>query len=107
MLRDYRPVAGYDGHGWKVVKVADGYLVPLAQPERGLIPLLLDGQAAEPWVSGERVFPTLTGPQPSPLVITGSPACRQPASTARSPCCPDREPAGQDRPTAPPVRRPS
>jgi hypothetical protein len=58
-------------HGWKVVKSADGYLVPLAQPERGLIPLLLDGQAAEPWVSGERVFPTLTGPQPGPLTITG------------------------------------
>jgi hypothetical protein len=45
--------------------------VPLAQPERGLIPLLLDGQAAEPWVSGERVFPTLTGPQPGPLTING------------------------------------
>ncbi|MEV6845709.1 M14 family zinc carboxypeptidase [Actinoplanes sp. NPDC051411] len=58
-------------HGWKVVKVADGFLVPLAQPERGLIPLLLDGQAAEPWVSGERVFPALTGPQPGPLTVTG------------------------------------
>jgi hypothetical protein len=58
-------------HGWKVVKVVDGFLVPLAQPERGLIPLLLDGQGAEPWVSGERVFPTLTGPQPGPLTITG------------------------------------
>ncbi|MEV4620230.1 M14 family zinc carboxypeptidase [Asanoa sp. NPDC049573] len=58
-------------HGWKVVKVADGYIVPLAQPERGLIPLLLDGQGAEEWVSGERVYPTLTGKHNGPLTVSG------------------------------------
>ena len=58
-------------HGWKVVKVADGYVVPLAQPERGLIPLLLDEQGQEEWVSGERVYPTLTGRHNGPLTISG------------------------------------
>ncbi|SDZ30168.1 Murein tripeptide amidase MpaA [Asanoa ishikariensis] len=58
-------------HGWKVVKVADGYVVPLAQPERGLIPLLLDEQGEEEWVSGERVYPTLTGRHNGPLTISG------------------------------------
>ena len=27
----------------------------MKQPQRGLVPLLLDGQAAEPMVAGERV----------------------------------------------------
>ncbi|HTF11223.1 MAG TPA: M14 family zinc carboxypeptidase [Asanoa sp.] len=58
-------------HGWKVVKVADGYIVPLAQPERGLIPLLLDAQAEEEWVDGERVYPTFTGKHNGPLTISG------------------------------------
>ncbi|HEV7707173.1 MAG TPA: M14 family zinc carboxypeptidase [Asanoa sp.] len=58
-------------HGWKVVKVADGYIVPLAQPERGLIPLLLDEQGAEEWVSGERVYPTFTGRNNGPMTISG------------------------------------
>ncbi|MEV0716553.1 M14 family zinc carboxypeptidase [Asanoa sp. NPDC050611] len=58
-------------HGWKVVKVDDGYIVPLAQPERGLIPLLLDEQGEEEWVSGERVYPTLTGTRNGPLTISG------------------------------------
>jgi Zinc carboxypeptidase len=31
------------------------YWVPMDQPQRGLIPLLLDGQAAEPMVAAERV----------------------------------------------------
>jgi hypothetical protein len=53
------------------VKVADGYIVPLAQPERGLIPLLLDEQGVEEWVSGERVYPTLTGRQNGPLTVSG------------------------------------
>ena len=34
-----------------------GYLVMMAQPLRGLIPLLLDGQAAEPMVDGVRLYP--------------------------------------------------
>ncbi|WP_428965568.1 M14 family zinc carboxypeptidase [Micromonospora fluostatini] len=58
-------------HGWKVIKVADGYLVPLAQPERGLVPLLLDGQAVEGLVAGERVMPTRTGTHNGPLTLTG------------------------------------
>jgi hypothetical protein len=37
-----------------------GYLVPMPQSLRGLIPLLLDGQAAEPMVDGVRLYtPTL------------------------------------------------
>ena len=42
-------------HGWTVVARGDGFYVPLAQPQRGLIPLLLDGSATEPWTSAERV----------------------------------------------------
>ena len=38
-----------------------GYLVPMTQPLRGLIPLLLDGQAAEPMVDGVRLFAPATG----------------------------------------------
>jgi hypothetical protein len=42
-----------------------GYLVLMTQPERGLIPLLLDAQAAEPMVSGVRLHefsPSPDGP---------------------------------------------
>ncbi|MCZ7422421.1 M14 family zinc carboxypeptidase [Verrucosispora sp. WMMA2121] len=58
-------------HGWTVVKVAGGYLVPLSQPERGLVPLLLDEQAAEGLVAGERIAPTRTGTHNGPLTVTG------------------------------------
>ncbi|MEU5950358.1 M14 family metallocarboxypeptidase [Micromonospora sp. NPDC047465] len=58
-------------HGWKVIKVADGYLVPLSQPQRGLIPLLLDEQAVEGLVAGERIAPTLTGTHNGTLVVSG------------------------------------
>ncbi|MBF9128682.1 carboxypeptidase [Plantactinospora sp. S1510] len=58
-------------HGWKVVKAADGYYVPLAQPERGLIPLLLDAQGAEEWVDGQRIYPTGTGRHNGPLSVSG------------------------------------
>ena len=37
-----------------------GYIVLMEQPLRGLIPLLLDGQAAEPMVDGARLYPATT-----------------------------------------------
>lgn len=43
-------------HGWTVQQTGEGYRVPLAQPQRGLIPLLLDGEAEEPWLAAERVY---------------------------------------------------
>ena len=58
-------------HGWKVVKTGDAYYVPLNQPERGLIPLLLDGQGVENLTDGERIYPTLTGRHTDPLTVTG------------------------------------
>jgi hypothetical protein len=63
-----------DAHGWKVVKVADGYVVPMTQPERGLIPLLLDAQAAEELVGAERLFPTSI-PGDGPLVVPPGVTC--------------------------------
>jgi hypothetical protein len=43
-------------HGIKVQKRGPGkWFVPMTQPLRGLIPLLLDGEAAEPMVAGRRV----------------------------------------------------
>lgn len=47
-------------HGWKVIAADGAYYVPLAQPERGLVPLLLDGQAVEDMVAGERIYPETT-----------------------------------------------
>ncbi|MER7416887.1 M14 family metallocarboxypeptidase [Micromonospora peucetia] len=70
-------------HGWQVIKVADGYLVPLSQPQRGLIPLLLDEQAVEGLVAGERIAPTLTGTRNGPLVVSGV-ACLD-GATVRGP----------------------
>ena len=40
---------------WPTARGADDYWVPMDQPQRGLIPLLLDGQAAEPMIAAERV----------------------------------------------------
>jgi hypothetical protein len=53
-------------HGFEVQRVPDrgfgpGFLVPMTQPLRGLVPLLLDGQAAEPMVDGVRLFAPTTG----------------------------------------------
>jgi hypothetical protein len=62
-------------HGWKVVKVADGYVVPMTQPERGLIPLLLDAQAVEELVGAERLFPASS---PGSCLIGGSVPVRSP-----------------------------
>jgi hypothetical protein len=63
-----------DAHGWKVVKVADGYVVPMAQPERGLIPLLLDAQAVEELVGAERLFPA-SSPGTGPVVVSAGVTC--------------------------------
>ena len=54
---DGRPVADrLAAHGIKVQRRAPGrWFVPMQQPLRGLIPLLLDGEAAEPMVAGQRV----------------------------------------------------
>jgi len=58
-------------HGWKVVKVSDGYIVPLSQPQRGLIPLLLDAQGVAELVGGERVYPTTTDRRNGPMTVSG------------------------------------
>jgi hypothetical protein len=55
-----------EAHGWSVHPRRgnrDGYLVPLAQPERGLIPLLLDAQAAEELVGAQRMYPPPNWPE--------------------------------------------
>ncbi len=43
-------------HGWAVEDRPAGYVVRMAQRERGLIPLLLDAQAAEEMVDGTRLY---------------------------------------------------
>jgi len=51
-----RPVADrLAAHGIKVRRRGSGWFVPMRQELRGLIPLLLDGQAAEPMVAGQRI----------------------------------------------------
>ena len=54
---DGRPVADrLEAHGIKVQRRGrEHWYVPLKQELRGLIPLLLDGEAAEPMVAGQRV----------------------------------------------------
>jgi hypothetical protein len=55
---DGRPVGErLVAHGLTVAhrKGRNDYWVPMDQPQRGLIPLLLDGQAEEPMVGAERV----------------------------------------------------
>ena len=57
-------------HGWRVVKrQPEGYVVPLSQDQRGLIPLLLDAQAAEEWdgIDGDRLYPPLGWPEGEPV----------------------------------------
>jgi Zinc carboxypeptidase len=55
---DGRPVGErLAAHGIKVLRVGgDNYFVPMGQPQRGLIPLLLDGEAVEPMVAGRRIM---------------------------------------------------
>jgi hypothetical protein len=55
---DGRPVGErLAAHGLKVAhrRGLRDYWVPMDQPQRGLIPLLLDGQAAEPMVAAQRI----------------------------------------------------
>ena len=54
---DGRPVGErLAAHGISVLRVGrDRYFVPMRQDQRGLIPLLLDGEAAEPMVAAQRV----------------------------------------------------
>ena len=42
-------------HGWNVETRPAGYIVRMAQAQRGLIPLLLDAQAVEEWVAADRL----------------------------------------------------
>jgi hypothetical protein len=55
---DGRPVRDrLDAHGIKVRRLRrDLRFVTMFQPQRGLIPLLLDGEAAEPMVAGQRIM---------------------------------------------------
>jgi hypothetical protein len=58
-------------HGIDVVRApvkgrGPGHIVRMDQPLRGLIPTLLDGQAAEPMVDGARLYPATT-PSGKPL----------------------------------------
>jgi hypothetical protein len=55
------------GEAIEVQSRSNGYLVPLAQPERGLIPLLLDAQAAEEWVCAARMYPPPLFPEGNPV----------------------------------------
>lgn len=55
-------------HGWRVrEREQGGFLVPLGQPHRGLIPLLLDAQAAEEWVGAIRMYPPPNWPEDVPV----------------------------------------
>jgi Zinc carboxypeptidase len=54
---DGRPVGErLDAHGIDVDRRRGRYFVTMKQEQRGLIPLLLDGEAAEPMVAGERLM---------------------------------------------------
>jgi hypothetical protein len=75
-------------HGWRVQTRPGGYMVPLTQPERGLIPLLLDGQAAEPLVAATRLY----APPLDPRAPVPDSAC----GLGRGPASPDRTPSAQD-----------
>jgi hypothetical protein len=77
-----------EAHGWRVQTRPGGYMVPLTQPERGLIPLLLDGQAAEPWVTAERLY----GPPLDPRAPLSDSAC----GLGRGPASPDWTPSAED-----------
>ena len=77
-----------EAHGWRVQERARGYLVPLTQAERGLIPLLLDGEAAEPWVGAQRLY----GPPANSRVQLPDSACGRVSVSPR----PDRTPSSAE-----------
>lgn len=58
-------------HGWRVVRAGDDYFVPLTQPERGLIPLMLDERAVAGLTAARRVYPSDTARHNGPLTVTG------------------------------------
>jgi Zinc carboxypeptidase len=77
-----------DAHGWRVQTRPAGYMVPLTQPERGLIPLLLDGQAAEPWVAAQRLYP--------PPAVSQAPLPDSACGLGRGPASPNWTPSAED-----------
>jgi Zinc carboxypeptidase len=77
-----------DAHGWRVQTRPGGYMVPLTQPERGLIPLLLDGQAAEPWLDATRLY--------APPMDRRAPVPDSACGLGRGPASPDRTPSHED-----------
>ncbi|MPZ92392.1 MAG: carboxypeptidase [Actinobacteria bacterium] len=59
-----------EAHGWSVHRrrgAQQGYLVSMFQSERGLIPLLLDAQAAEELVDAQRMYPPPGFPEGEPV----------------------------------------
>lgn len=77
-----------EAHGWRVQTRPSGYMVPLTQPERGLIPLLLDGQAAEPWTSATRLY--------APPGVRHTPLPDSACGLGRGIGSPDRTPTPED-----------
>ncbi|MGH9245933.1 MAG: PxKF domain-containing protein [Acidimicrobiales bacterium] len=49
------PAQRIAAHGWDVDHRTAGHIVPMAQPERGLIPLVLDDQAVEEMLDAQRL----------------------------------------------------
>jgi hypothetical protein len=79
-----------EAHGWSVHRrrgAQQGYLVSMFQPERGLIPLLLDAQAAEELVDAQRMYPPPGFPEGEPV---------PPGACGRGVPAPSAEGAGYD-----------
>ncbi len=59
------PAQRFAAHGWSVDTRTTGYIIRMAQAQRGLIPLLLDDQAVEEMLDGQRQYAC-------PYVTTGA-----------------------------------